>query len=140
VTREIVFRSRLGHSSDVSAVRGQARTLGTANGFSALAVAEFSTALSELAHNIIVHAGSGEIQLGLVRDGAGLGLIAIACDGGPGIANIEAAMLDGHSTGRGLGLGLPSARRLVDEFELQSAAGRGTTVTLIKWLRRPAAR
>ena len=64
----------------------------------------------------------------------------VACDNGPGIADVDLAMRDGYSTGRSLGLGLPGTRRLMDEFQLDSEAGKGTTVTMTKWLQRPPAR
>ena len=75
-------------------------------------------------------------MLGIVKNSERVGIIAIARDDGPGISNIGDATCDGHSTRAGLGVGLPSARRLVDEFELRSVAGQGTTVSLTKWLQQ----
>jgi len=94
------------------------------------------TAVSEIARNVLVHAGGGEIVMRVECEADRTGIVAIATDDGPGILSIDAAMADGHSTGAGLGLGLPSARRLVDEFQIQSLVGHGTTVTLKKWLTR----
>ena len=98
-----------------------------------------ATAVSEVVRNVIVHALGGEILLGKLQDGDLVGVVVITSDTGPGIPNPADAMTDGFSTGTGLGLGLPSARRLVDEFELCSIVGEGTTVTLKQW-KRPARR
>lgn len=92
-----------------------------------------ATAVSEIARNMLVHAGGGELFLGSIERAGRVGIVALARDTGPGIADIDEAMRDGFSTGDGLGLGLPSARRLVDEFELSSVVGQGTTVKLTKW-------
>ena len=94
-------------------------------------------AVSEVARNMIVHALGGEIFVGTLRDEEVLGVVVVAKDNGPGIADLVDAMTDGFSTGTGLGLGLPSAGRLVDELEVRSTVGEGTTVTLRQW-RRPA--
>jgi serine/threonine-protein kinase RsbT len=132
-TRAIVFRLPLRHESDVAHARRHLRELATAQGFRSNSVEALATATSEVARNVIVHAGDGEILIGTVREAARLGIVVIARDKGPGISNIDEAMRDGYSTGSGLGLGLPSARRLVHEFELQSVVAEGTTVTLTVW-------
>jgi serine/threonine-protein kinase RsbT len=93
-----------------------------------------ATAVTEIARNIVVHAWSGEIALGILEQDTRRGVIVTARDAGPGIADLERAMLDGFSTGTGLGYGLPGARRLVDEFEIESKVGVGTMVTLKKWV------
>ena len=96
-----------------------------------------ATCVSELARNIVEYAGSGVIIMGLT-DGAKeerRGIVVIAEDEGPGIPDIELAMKDGYSTSNGLGLGLPGCRRIMDEFEIVSKPGRGTTVTTKKWKR-----
>jgi serine/threonine-protein kinase RsbT len=92
-----------------------------------------ATAISELARNVVAYAGSGEILLELRGDGARRGIVVGARAAGPGIPDIEAALEDGFSTGQSLGLGLPGARRLMDEFAIVSAPGDGTTVTATKW-------
>ncbi len=92
-----------------------------------------STAISELARNIVLYAKRGEILLGHMHDGEKRGISVVARDEGPGIPNVERALQDGYSTSGGLGLGLPGTRRLVDELEVVSEVGRGTTVTLKKW-------
>ena len=95
-----------------------------------------ATAISEIARNITTYAKRGEVFIELVRDSNGRrGVKVIARDQGPGIADLERALTDGYTTGGGLGLGLPGARRLVDEFDIQTAPGQGTTVTLVKWTR-----
>jgi len=97
-----------------------------------------ATAISEIARNIIQYAGEGEVVLSEVRKEGRSGILIVARDQGPGIANLELAMQDGYSTSGGLGLGLSGARRLVDEFEIVSELGKGTTVTMRKWLQAPA--
>lgn len=92
-------------------------------------------AISEIARNIIRYAGCGEIILGPVRNDDRWGIVVVARDEGPGIPDIERALQDGYSTGGGLGLGLAGTKRLVDEFEIVSEPGKGTTVTIKKWRR-----
>ena len=92
-----------------------------------------ATAISEVARNIVVHAGRGEIVLRPVQEGDRYGLEVIARDEGAGIRDVEAALRDDFSGRGGLGLGLPGARRLIDDFELASDADTGTTVTMRKW-------
>lgn len=94
-----------------------------------------ATAISEVARNIIEYAHSGEILIQLVNDAERRGVMVVATDEGPGIADVEQALLDGYSTGKGLGIGLPGTKRLMDEFEVRSTVGRGTTVIMRKWLR-----
>lgn len=121
--------------ADIVTARQEGRRLAAEAGFSGTDLTIIATAISELARNIVEYAHDGEIILALVGDGDRKGLRVVARDGGPGIANIELAMQDGYSTGRGLGLGLPGTRRLMDEFRISSKVGVATTVTAIKWLR-----
>ncbi len=93
-----------------------------------------ATAVSELAHNILKYAHSGEIQLRQVEGRSGRGIEIEAVDQGPGIADPEAAMRDHFSSGGTLGLGLPGVRRMMDEFSLESTPGEGTRVTAVKWM------
>ena len=132
-SRQIVFRVLMRDESDVAQARLRVRDLAVGRGLPASAVEALATATSELARNLIVHAGGGEISMGTVRRPGRAGLVVIARDRGPGIADIEQAMRDGFSTGTGLGLGLPSARRLVHEFEIHSLVREGTTVMLTMW-------
>ena len=123
-------------ASDVDVVtsRQKGRQIAADMGFSRPDQALIATAIAELARNIVHYAGSGQIDLAEVLLGGRTGLRILATDNGPGIPDISAAMCDGFSTGNSLGLGLPGTRRIVDEFDLQSAPGKGVRVTAIKWL------
>ena len=94
-----------------------------------------ATCVSELARNIVEYAGSGEMAMGLADDKGRKGIVIIARDEGPGIPDIELAMKDGYSTSKGLGIGLPGCKRIMDEFAIVSRKGKGTTVTVKKWKR-----
>jgi serine/threonine-protein kinase RsbT len=118
---------------DIISARERGRTLGAELGFSRGELALIATAISELARNILTYAGEGEITLDREQLGDRRGIVVIARDRGPGIADVELALQDGYSTSRSLGIGLPGVRRLMDEFELDSAPGSGTTVTTKKW-------
>jgi serine/threonine-protein kinase RsbT len=130
-----VVRVAIRSDVDIIMVRQQARVLAKELGFSASNLTLIATALSELARNIVDYAGQGEIILSRINQGGHLGLVIIARDNGPGITDIERAMQDGYSTGKGLGMGLPGTRRLMDEFEITSGVGQGTTVKATKWAR-----
>jgi serine/threonine-protein kinase RsbT len=121
--------------ADVVTARQEARTLGTALGFSSTDLTLLATAISEVARNITTYAGEGQVSLRVVREGARHGIEVEAVDEGPGIANVELAMQDGYTTGNGLGLGLPGTRRLVDDFELVTTLGAGTRIRMVKWTR-----
>ncbi|MEA2281531.1 MAG: serine/threonine-protein kinase RsbT [Solirubrobacteraceae bacterium] len=122
--------------ADVVTARQRAREMAIALDLSSTDQTLLATAISEVARNITTYARRGEVSVGIVRDGAGRrGIRVVASDQGPGIEDVERAMQDGYTTGGGLGLGLPGARRLVDDFALDSEPGRGTTVTLVKWSR-----
>ncbi len=105
-------------------------------GFSASEATLVATAISELARNIVHYAGNGEIMIGRVEDDGKSGVVVVARDRGPGIADVADAVCEGFSTAGSLGLGLPGIRRIMDEFNITSAPGIGTTVTVIKWKRR----
>jgi serine/threonine-protein kinase RsbT len=120
--------------ADVVAARRAARDLAARLEFPAVDLTLIATAVSEIVRNIVRFAGSGEVVVELVRDPRP-GVRVVARDAGPGIPDVEQALRDGYSTYRGLGLGLPGARRLMDEFAIVSEHGRGTTVTMIKWRR-----
>jgi len=121
--------------ADIVIARQQGRALAERIGFTGSSLAVVATAISEVARNIIEYAKRGEIVLKGVNQGGRQGLTVMARDQGPGIPDIALAMQDGYSTAKGLGLGLPGARRLMDEFEIISKVGRGTTVTMKKWVR-----
>jgi serine/threonine-protein kinase RsbT len=121
--------------ADVVTARQEARTMGARLGFSSTDLTLLATAISEVARNITTYAQRGEVAVGIVEDGGRRGIRVVARDEGPGIPDVERALQDGYTTGGGLGIGLPGARRLVDDFAIDSAPGRGTTVTLVKWAR-----
>jgi serine/threonine-protein kinase RsbT len=118
---------------DVVAARQKGRGMALELGFSASDSTLLATAISELARNIVSYAGQGEIVLRATQNSGQPSITVIARDDGPGISSIEQALRDGYSTSGSLGLGLPGVRRLVDEFEITSEVGQGTTVTVRKW-------
>jgi serine/threonine-protein kinase RsbT len=118
---------------DVVVARHKGRALATELGFSGRDTTLLATAISELARNIVSYAGRGEIVLRTTHNSDRPGVMVVARDKGPGIASIEQALREGYSTSGSLGLGLPGVRRLVDEFEIVSEFGEGTTVTVRKW-------
>ena len=113
--------------------RQRGRTLANHAGFGPTDQALIATAISELARNALRYARQGDIVVRLVERGNRRGIVIIASDDGPGIANVSQAMVDGFSTSGSLGLGLPGVKRLMDEFEIDSELGRGTTVVARKW-------
>jgi serine/threonine-protein kinase RsbT len=120
---------------DVVRVRQQVRVVAADSGLSLVDQTKLVTAASELARNTLVHGGGGMARVEVVKSANGRNGVRIGfADDGPGIADIDLALTDGWTSGAGLGLGLSGARRLVDEFELTSKAGRGTTV-VVKWSR-----
>ncbi|MGH9488624.1 MAG: anti-sigma regulatory factor [Terriglobales bacterium] len=120
---------------DVLTARQRGRTLGESVGFVSTDLTLIATAISELARNIVLYAREGEIELRLLAEERRAGLMIVARDDGPGIADLNLAMEDGYSTSGGLGLGLPGVKRLMDTFEIISHPGQGTTVRIAKWLR-----
>ena len=130
------IRLPIAESADLAVARRVLRQLAHRHGMPRAMTEAMATALSEVASNILVHAGRGEVAIGAALVAGRSGLEVVARDRGPGIADPERALADGYSTGGGLGIGLAGARRLVDEFCLDSAPGRGTTVTLRKWVAR----
>jgi serine/threonine-protein kinase RsbT len=121
--------------SDVVQARQRARVLAAEAGFSVGDQTVIAAAISEIARNILMYARRGTVTLSVERNGDRDGLIVVAEDQGPGITDIPRALQDGFSTSGGLGLGLPGARRLMDEFDVESEPGHGTTVTMKKWKR-----
>ncbi len=112
----------------------QARKAATTIGFDEVLCQMIATAVSELANNIVKYAGGGEILIDRVDDGGRIGIEVAARDRGPGIEDIRQAMADHYSSGNTLGLGLPGVKRMMDDFEIISEPGKGTTVTVRKWL------
>ena len=119
--------------ADLVTARAEGRAMAERLGFPRPDPTLIATAISEVARNIVVHAGRGEIVLRPFDDPDRYGLVVIAKDEGPGIRDLEGALRDDYSGRGGLGLGLPGARRLMDEFDVESDADAGTTVTMTKW-------
>jgi serine/threonine-protein kinase RsbT len=119
--------------ADIVTARQLERKLAADRGFSSTDQTLIATAISEVARNIIEYAQRGEIILSALDQSGRRGIKIIARDDGPGIADTELAMRDGYSTGNSLGLGLPGAKRLMNDFDLASTPGKGTTVTMKKW-------
>ena len=120
---------------DIVTARQRGRELASEAGFAGTDQTLIATAISEVARNILAYAHHGEVRLRLVEDGGRRGIVVEARDDGPGIADIELAMRDGYSTTKSLGLGLPGARRLMDELKVDSQLGKGTTITMRRWVR-----
>jgi len=118
---------------DVVLARQEVRKLAVACGLRLVDQTKLVTAASELARNTVIYGGGGEMQWETVEQGLRKGVRLVFADQGPGIPDIAQALTDGWTSGTGMGLGLSGSRRLVDEFELDSAAGRGTRVTITKW-------
>jgi serine/threonine-protein kinase RsbT len=127
------MRVAIGSEADVVTACREARRLASDLGFPATACAHVATAVSEVAGNVRLYAGRGEVLLAPAEELGAVGITVVATDAGPGIPDVELAMQDGWSTAGSMGLGLPGARRLMDEFEISSRAGEGTSVTVRKW-------
>jgi serine/threonine-protein kinase RsbT len=119
--------------ADIVAARQRGRELAARAGFTNVNLTLIASAISEVARNIVDFAENGEVTITLLENGSRKGVKIVAFDRGPGIADISAAMRDGYSSTNGLGIGLPGAKRVMDEFEVTSKPGKGTTVTMKKW-------
>jgi serine/threonine-protein kinase RsbT len=126
-------RVQIASDADIVSARQEGRKLADEIGFSTTDQTLIATAISELARNIAAYARTGEIVLRVERSGGRAGVVVIARDDGPGIRDIAAALKDGYSTSRSMGMGLPGTRRLMDEFEIVSEIDKGTIVTTKKW-------
>ncbi|MBS4219437.1 anti-sigma regulatory factor [Bacillus sp. FJAT-49711] len=120
---------------DIVAVRQLGRNVAKELGFGTVDQARITTAISELARNIFLYAGQGEVCIIKEQQNSKNGLKIIAKDNGPGIADIRRVMEDGYTTSGGLGAGLPGVKRLMDEFDIQSKLNEGTEIIAVKWLR-----
>ncbi|WP_240409092.1 anti-sigma regulatory factor [Flavobacterium psychrotrophum] len=118
---------------DVVPFRNKVKEAAVKIGMGILNQTKLITAASELVRNLLKYGGGGIVGIESVNDGRQPGIRLIFSDKGPGIVDVDLAMKDGYSTGKSLGLGLPGTKRLVNEFNIQSAVGQGTTVTIIKW-------
>ncbi|WP_226530327.1 anti-sigma regulatory factor [Metabacillus niabensis] len=120
---------------DIVAARQLGRNVAKELGFGTVDQARITTAISELARNIYLYAGQGEMRIERIQDLGKKGLKVIAIDSGPGIPDIRKVMEDGFSTSGGLGAGLPGVKRLMDDFDISSSVGEGTNIQAVKWLR-----
>jgi serine/threonine-protein kinase RsbT len=120
-------------TDDIIKARQLVRDCAIFQGLSLVDQTKIVTAASELARNTMVHGGGGEMRLQALNDGPRRGVKVIFADTGPGIPDIELAMKDGYTTRGGLGLGLSGSKRLVNEFEIESKPGKGTTVSIVRW-------
>lgn len=118
---------------DIVIARTMARDLAKSLGFGAIDQARIATAVSELARNIFLYAGTGTVTIRAIERTSRKGMEIICEDRGPGIADVNMVMQDGYSTSRGMGMGLPGAKRLMDEFDIRSQEGMGTTIVCRKW-------
>ena len=134
VNRDSQVQVRIANSADIVAARQQGRALASQAGFSHSNLTIIATAISEVARNIVEYAKEGEVIITLITDATKRGVEIVASDDGPGIPDVTTVMRDGFSTGKGLGIGLPGARRLMDEFAIASTVGSGTVITMKKWV------
>jgi serine/threonine-protein kinase RsbT len=118
---------------DIVTARSIARDIAKAQGFGGVDQARIATAVSELARNIFLYADSGQVSARAIEDRGRKGIEIECKDQGAGISDIDQVMRDGYTTSRGMGMGLPGAKRLMDEFDIQSSVGVGTTIVCRKW-------
>ena len=129
------LRVAIATDSDIVLARQEGRRLAARLDFSPSDLTVIAAAISEIARNIVTYATKGEVHFTLAEKNGRQGIVVVASDQGPGIRDVPQALLDGFSTSGSLGLGLPGAKRLMDEFEVQSEPGHGTIVTMRKWAR-----
>ncbi|SES28397.1 anti-sigma regulatory factor [Psychrobacillus sp. OK032] len=120
---------------DIVAARQLGRNEAKDVGFGTVDQARITTAISELARNIYLYAGRGNIEIKQITEGNLKGLLVIASDKGPGIADVRKVMEDGFTTSGGLGAGLPGVKRLMDDFKIETVIGEGTVISATKWMR-----
>lgn len=120
---------------DIVAARQLGRNEAKEVGFGTVDQARITTAISELARNIYLYAGTGKIEIERISDGRRIGIIIIASDEGPGISDVRKVLEDGYSTSGGLGAGVPGVKRLMDDFKIDTVVGEGTVIKATKWIR-----
>ena len=130
---DVEVRVTIACDADLVSARAEGRAIAERLGFSRTDATLIATAISEIARNIVVHVGEGEIRMRPIYDDSRHGVVVIARDAGVGIRDVHAALGHGFAGRGGLGLGLPGARRLMDEFHVESERDKGTTVTMTKW-------
>ena len=128
-------RLTVASDQDVVRVRQLVRTFAVDVKLSLVDQTKLVTAASELARNTLVYGGGGSVEVEQVTNGRRTGIKIVFADDGPGIVDLDLALTDGYTTGGGLGLGLSGARRLVDEFEIDTTVGQGTRISIVKWCR-----
>jgi serine/threonine-protein kinase RsbT len=128
-------RRTVASDQDVVRVRQLVRTYAVNVKLSLVDQTKLVTAASELARNTLVYGGGGSVDVERITNGRRTGIRIVFADEGPGIADLDLALTDGYTTGGGLGLGLSGARRLVDEFEIDTTVGQGTRISIVKWCR-----
>lgn len=128
-----VWEIRIDKEADIIAIRQLVRELTKEHKFDQFASAAMTTAASELSRNVWVHAKAGLARVGVLRGGNRIGLELVFVDHGPGIADLPRVLAGGYSTANSLGLGLSGTKRLVDEFDIDTEPGRGTTIVIRKW-------
>jgi serine/threonine-protein kinase RsbT len=128
-------RMEVTSDQDVVRVRQLVRTVAVSVKLSLVDQTKLVTAARELARNTLVYGGGGTVEVDRVENGRRPGIRIVFTDQGPGIPDVDLALTDGYTTGAGLGLGLSGARRLVDEFDIKTGAGQGTSITVTKWCR-----
>lgn len=128
------IQTAIASTEDIVTARQRARSLATSLGFGTADLTLIAVAISEIARNIVDHAQDGEIVTRIVKTCARRGLQIVARDDGPGIPDVALVVEFGHATARRIGIGLPGVKWLMDEFDIVSAVGRGTTVTMTKWI------
>jgi serine/threonine-protein kinase RsbT len=134
-TSSVRVRIPIATDADVAIAGEHGRRLASRLDFSPTDITVIAAAILEVARNVLAYGQRGDLMLHLIQKRGRLGVAVVARDNGPGIANVRQALRDGSSTSGGRGLGLASARRLMDEFRVRSEPGRGTTVTMRKWTR-----
>ncbi len=127
-------QTKIRSTVDIVIARQRGRATATSLGFKEAEVTLIAAAISEVARNIVDHAERGELAIDVIDENGRQGIRIVARDQGPGIADVPKAMTYGYSTRRGIGMGLPGAKWLMDEFAIVSAAGQGTLVTMTKWM------
>lgn len=130
------IRVPVASDQDIIAARQEGKRLAAQLGFSGSELTLLTTAISEISRNIITYAKEGYMTFQIVSAAGKSGIEVVAEDSGPGIVDINLAMQDGYSSSRSLGLGLPGTKRVMDEFEIESQPGKGTTIRMIKWKKR----
>ena len=133
MSTSVVDERQVRSTDDVVLVRQAVRQRAVDLGFNLVDQTKLVTAASELARNLVQHAGGGVVRIESIAEGARRGLRLVFKDEGPGIADVDLAMRDGYSTAGGLGLGLSGAKRLSNDFHIDSAPGKGTRITIARW-------